>query len=190
MPGESGVTVVTMLVCFVFYRIRGCGRIARPAFPAPSDWRVRKFLANLGRIRPRDREVVRSNLPSLHALLRVVGRGRGWGVYQLAPPAANLPRYPHPRPLPAASRVEGSRRSVAMARCLAGCLKFESVAADSVIPGWPEGPDPESRDSGFDASHRPGMTARVGTAPRSPTTPPAPLWQYRPCHCGRRIPSA
>src|ERR1700752_3679632 len=28
----------------------------------------------------------------------------------------------------------------------------------TVIPGWSEGPDPESRDSGFDASHRPGMT--------------------------------
>src|SRR6185312_5910213 len=27
-----------------------------------------------------------------------------------------------------------------------------------VIPGWSEGPDPESQDSGFDASHRPGMT--------------------------------
>jgi hypothetical protein len=30
-----------------------------------------------------------------------------------------------------------------------------------VIPGWSEGPDPESRDSGFDASHRPGMTKRL-----------------------------
>src|SRR5665213_466771 len=30
-----------------------------------------------------------------------------------------------------------------------------------VIPGWSEGPDPESRDSGFDASHRPGMTDRL-----------------------------
>jgi hypothetical protein len=28
----------------------------------------------------------------------------------------------------------------------------------AVIPGWSEGPDPESRDSGFDAAHRPGMT--------------------------------
>ena len=28
----------------------------------------------------------------------------------------------------------------------------------AVIPGWSGGPDPESRDSGFDASHRPGMT--------------------------------
>jgi len=27
----------------------------------------------------------------------------------------------------------------------------------AVIPGWSEGPDPESRDSGFDAAHRPGM---------------------------------
>src|SRR5436305_1808421 len=27
-----------------------------------------------------------------------------------------------------------------------------------VIPGWSEGLDPESRDSGFDATHRPGMT--------------------------------
>jgi hypothetical protein len=33
---------------------------------------------------------------------------------------------------------------------------YSFVAA--VIPGWSEGPDPESRDSGFDASHRPGMT--------------------------------
>src|SRR5882724_9173069 len=29
---------------------------------------------------------------------------------------------------------------------------------ESIIPGWSAGPDPESRDSGFDASHRPGMT--------------------------------
>src|SRR5712672_1044690 len=28
----------------------------------------------------------------------------------------------------------------------------------SVIPGWCVAPDPESRDSGFDAAHRPGMT--------------------------------
>jgi hypothetical protein len=32
------------------------------------------------------------------------------------------------------------------------------VFQKDVIPGWSEGPDPESRDSGFDASHRPGMT--------------------------------
>src|SRR5438034_2735100 len=36
MPGRSGVTVVTMLVCFVLFRTRDCGCIERPAFPAPS----------------------------------------------------------------------------------------------------------------------------------------------------------
>src|SRR5438034_2664449 len=30
-----------------------------------------------------------------------------------------------------------------------------------VIPGWSEGPDPESRDSGFDAAHRPGTTSLI-----------------------------
>src|SRR5204862_6972601 len=36
MPGRSGVTVVTTLVCFTLFRTRGFGRIERPAFPAPS----------------------------------------------------------------------------------------------------------------------------------------------------------
>ena len=36
MPGRSGVTVVTMLVCLFLFCMRGCGRIERPAFPAPS----------------------------------------------------------------------------------------------------------------------------------------------------------
>jgi hypothetical protein len=45
----------------ILFCMRGCGRIERPAFPAPSDWRVRKFLANLGHIRPRDREAVSAN---------------------------------------------------------------------------------------------------------------------------------
>src|SRR3984893_3476314 len=38
----SGVTVVTNARAYYHYT-RGCGRIGRPAFPAPSDWRVRKF---------------------------------------------------------------------------------------------------------------------------------------------------
>src|SRR5205809_7477578 len=49
MPGRSGVTVVTMLVCFVLFRTRGCGRIGRPAFPAPSDLRGQDVQAKLGR---------------------------------------------------------------------------------------------------------------------------------------------
>src|ERR1700686_169473 len=36
MPGYSGGPVVTMLVCFILFRTRGCGCIGRPAFPTPS----------------------------------------------------------------------------------------------------------------------------------------------------------
>src|ERR1700736_5451164 len=35
---------------------------------------------------------------------------------------------------------------------------FPARGLDFVIPGWSEGPDPESRDSGFASSTRPGMT--------------------------------
>src|SRR5512133_3605880 len=45
MPGRSGVTVVTMLVCLFFYT-RGCGCIERPAFPAPSDIKGRSSCQN------------------------------------------------------------------------------------------------------------------------------------------------
>src|SRR5258706_7266006 len=44
MPGRSGVTVVTSLVCLFFYT-RGCGRVGRPACPAPSDLRRRMVFA-------------------------------------------------------------------------------------------------------------------------------------------------
>jgi hypothetical protein len=37
MPGYSGGPVVTMLVCFILFRTRGCGCIGRPAFPTPSQ---------------------------------------------------------------------------------------------------------------------------------------------------------
>src|SRR5438874_4809308 len=58
MPGRSGVTVVTTLVCFVLFRTRDCGRIGRPAFPAPSDFKGGWFLQNLGRIAPRECRVI------------------------------------------------------------------------------------------------------------------------------------
>src|SRR3977135_4307843 len=41
VPGNPGVTVVTTLVCFLLCT-RGCGRIRRPAFPAPSEFRERQ----------------------------------------------------------------------------------------------------------------------------------------------------
>src|SRR4030081_2685651 len=55
MPGESGVTVVTTLVCFTTLCARGCGCGGHPAFPTPSVGR--KIHAQLGRIAPRDRKV-------------------------------------------------------------------------------------------------------------------------------------
>jgi hypothetical protein len=40
MPGDTGVTVVTNSYAFLFC-MRGCGRIVRPAFPAPSEFQMR-----------------------------------------------------------------------------------------------------------------------------------------------------
>src|SRR5579863_8747869 len=56
VSGVSGVTVVTTLVCFHFHRTQGCGRVERPAFPAPSDLRERRFRQNSRENARRDRE--------------------------------------------------------------------------------------------------------------------------------------
>jgi hypothetical protein len=54
MPGVSGVTVVTTLVCFFILHTRLRARSA-PGIPC-ALFMGRKFLAGLGRITPRDRE--------------------------------------------------------------------------------------------------------------------------------------
>src|SRR3981189_735833 len=54
MPGNPGVTVVTTLVCFLLCT-RGCGRIRRPAFPAPSEFRGQTFQPNSRENALRDR---------------------------------------------------------------------------------------------------------------------------------------
>src|SRR6266571_4339341 len=41
--------------------MRGCGRVGRPAFPAPSDLRGQEFKANLARKARRDREAMSGN---------------------------------------------------------------------------------------------------------------------------------
>jgi hypothetical protein len=58
MPGRSGVTVVTTLVCFIFYHIRGCGCIKRPTSQRSLPSEGKEFLGNLGRTKLRDREGV------------------------------------------------------------------------------------------------------------------------------------
>src|SRR5216117_2099292 len=67
MPGRSGVTVVTMLVCFVFYRTRGCGRIQRPAFPAPSVSKGERFMHSSGDSRRGNAKVCLMNANALHS---------------------------------------------------------------------------------------------------------------------------
>ena len=65
MPGVSGVTVVTNARAYYHYT-RGCGRIERPAFPAPLlgqrralfSKRAEHCLANFARNRRRDREAM------------------------------------------------------------------------------------------------------------------------------------
>ena len=46
--------------------MRGCGRIGRPAFPAPSDFKGGWFLQKLGRIAPRGRGVLFWKLGQRH----------------------------------------------------------------------------------------------------------------------------
>src|SRR6266446_7764343 len=69
MPGRSGVTVVTMLVCFVLFRTRGCGCIVRPAFPAPSDFKGERFMHSSGDSRRGNAKVclMNANAPHSHS---------------------------------------------------------------------------------------------------------------------------
>jgi hypothetical protein len=52
--------------------------------------------------------------------------------------------------------------------------QLDAVALENhfdVIPGWSEGPDPESRDSGFGPADRPGMTESYNqTLPNNSST--------------------
>jgi hypothetical protein len=76
IPGESGVTVVTTLVCFFTFYTRGCGRIKRPAFPAPSDWEGKEFQSKTRAKRAaRSRNCTLGSPPST----RLARGGEGWG---------------------------------------------------------------------------------------------------------------
>jgi hypothetical protein len=67
---------------------------------------MKEYLAHNMR---RDREVMHSALPSLHAPLRVVGRGRGWGVHPQEPLLRSMPRRPPP-PTPPRRFAGGGER--------------------------------------------------------------------------------
>ena len=58
MPGETGVTVVTMLVCLFFITHEAAGALSARHFLRPLISEGGTFLANLARIARRDRGIV------------------------------------------------------------------------------------------------------------------------------------
>src|SRR5580692_9432649 len=108
MPGVSGEPAVTILVCSFYICMRGCGRIAPPAFPAPSDFRAKKVF------RGQTSRELRGEIAEARLLFSppptrscVAGRGRGWGVLQRTHQEFDSRRRPHPRPLPATQERVG-----------------------------------------------------------------------------------
>jgi hypothetical protein len=74
MPDVSGASAVnTRVHTPTTKRTRGCGCIAHPAFPAPSDFIGRHCLAKLGRIVPRERGGVSEINVSRRAVARQTG---------------------------------------------------------------------------------------------------------------------
>src|SRR5258708_12323101 len=58
MPGDFRCDRGDYARMLVLFCMRGCGRIARPAFPAPSVFLGERFLQNLGRLVPRECECI------------------------------------------------------------------------------------------------------------------------------------
>src|SRR5258708_8941736 len=92
----SGVTLQTRWVSPPTIAHGASGRIERPAFPAPSYGRARKFLANLGRLTPRDRESVshsslRGALATKQSILAFFVLCRSMHCF-----ASSGPRFRHP----------------------------------------------------------------------------------------------
>src|SRR5258706_14359804 len=59
MPGDSGVTVVTTLVCFFYFAREAAGASsARHSLRPLLLGAAKQFLQNLGRVAPRDRECI------------------------------------------------------------------------------------------------------------------------------------
>jgi hypothetical protein len=87
-----------MLVCVFLHNFAhetaGAARIRLSLRPLFGEAGI--FFADLGRIAPRERGRMHGDLPSLRALLRVVGRGRGWGVYRRGSLPVSVRIHPPP----------------------------------------------------------------------------------------------
>src|ERR1700692_4260863 len=108
MPGETGVTCrrVRALPLPLHTRLAGASGARHSLRPLFRGRRTKEQTSRKNM--RRDREAMHSALPSLHAPSRVAGseaskarsRGRGRGVYRLAPLAASLLKHPPPPPPP------------------------------------------------------------------------------------------
>src|SRR6266404_2390396 len=129
MPGRSGVTVVTMLVCFVLFRTRGCGCIERPAFPAPSEFKGERFMHGSGGSR---REIAKACViviarspcdEAIQLSLRLDGllrrfrlRSMSFGGQSLLAMTAEKARYTLTRHRPRRRTIQYSRAGVMKSR--------------------------------------------------------------------------
>src|SRR5258708_8856538 len=101
MLGVSGVTVVTNARVYYHYT-RGCGRIERPAFPAPSDVSRADVPAKLARLRGKIAKLCLQcclkfesvgwakgalrAVPTISAQIKMVGsRSLSWGAHSRDP---------------------------------------------------------------------------------------------------------
>src|ERR1700692_4123524 len=100
MPGETGVTCrrVRALPLPLHTRLAGASGARHSLRPLFRGSRTKEQTSRKNT--RRDREVMHGDLPSLHAPLRVAGRGRGWGGYPLASVAAISGAPPPPPPPP------------------------------------------------------------------------------------------
>jgi hypothetical protein len=130
MPGESGVTVVTMLVCFQLSCTRGCGCIVRPAFPAPSFWRVEEnYWQTSGALRG---EIADARLRALDAAQRsdaLLIRGPRFAKGAFLGPGSAARRAG--RCLRIARRTLHRVRDTSARNDVFGCLTIEYETADA-----------------------------------------------------------
>jgi hypothetical protein len=157
----------------ILFCMRGCGCIVRPAFPAPSEFfKGRSSYQNSRETRG---EIAKlwHNTPSLHAPCAWRGGVGGGGSIRRKHGFSVCGTAPHPRPLPAASREEGSRRS----RCHCnGGMRLLEICERSTSP--------RLRGEVGDGAQRSlrvrGTLRETGRAESSPH----PLAQARKCAAG------
>src|SRR5450755_4417421 len=138
MPGDSGVLVVARVRSTTTKCTRGRGCSGHPAFPTPSMGR--EINAQLGRIARRGR------------------RGASY-AYECVKFSAVVARESGRSSIPETPIMEARSHGVLvtpLSRSMTVLARSDvTLNSDAVIPGWSEGPDPESRDSGFALSRAP-----------------------------------